>query len=134
MIGWSIRSTSSLQLDLPPIFWKKLLDLELTEHDLKQIDTFSWQVIEDLRKHKLTLSQEEFEATVDERFVTLLSDGTECELCFKGREKIVTLENLDEYIQLIIKTRLSEFDTQMKAIKEGIELIMPSNIMFFMTW
>lgn len=76
----------------------------------------------------------DFSANVDEKFVTHLSDGTEVELCFNGSKKAVTLENLVEYIELLIKTRLSEFDTQMKAIKEGINLIMPNNIMFFMTW
>lgn len=42
MLGWSIRTTSGLQLDLPPLFWKKILNVETDEHDLKQIDTFSW--------------------------------------------------------------------------------------------
>lgn len=35
--------------------------------------------------------------------MTVLSDGTEVELCFKGREKQVTLENLDEYIDLLVQ-------------------------------
>jgi hypothetical protein len=35
MIGWSIRSTSTLHLDLPPIFWKKILGVELDEIDIK---------------------------------------------------------------------------------------------------
>ena len=32
------------------------------------------------------MSQEEFEENVDERFTTLLSDGSEVELAFKGKE------------------------------------------------
>ena len=51
MIGWSIRSTSSLHLDLPPIFWKKILNIEANEMDLKFIDTYSWQVVQDLKKY-----------------------------------------------------------------------------------
>lgn len=42
MIGWSIRTTSSLHLDLPPIFWKKIICEEVDEFDLKCIDTYSW--------------------------------------------------------------------------------------------
>lgn len=76
----------------------------------------------------------EFNENVDERFVTLLSDGTEVELCLGGRKKKVTIQNLEEYINLLIKTRLNEFDTQMKYIKEGISLICPDNVLFFMTW
>jgi hypothetical protein len=52
MIGWSIRTTSALNLDLPPIFWKKILNVEPDEMDLKMIDTFSWQVIQDLKKYR----------------------------------------------------------------------------------
>jgi len=29
-------------LDLPPIFWKKIIGVETDELDLKMIDTFSW--------------------------------------------------------------------------------------------
>jgi uncharacterized membrane protein YebE (DUF533 family) len=38
--------------------------------------------------------EEEFNCTVDEKFVTLLSDGSEVELCIGGRQRQVTLENL----------------------------------------
>jgi E3 ubiquitin-protein ligase HERC2 len=64
----------------------------------------------------------------------LLSDGNEKELCFRGREKKVTKTNLDEYIDLTIQTRLNEFNMQMEAIKKGVFLIIPEEILFFMTW
>jgi hypothetical protein len=51
MIGWAIRSTSALNLDLPPLFWKKILNIEPDEFDLKTIDTFSWQVVQDLKRY-----------------------------------------------------------------------------------
>ena len=170
MIGWAIRSTSALNLDLPPIFWKKILNVEPDEFDLKTIDTFSWQVIQDLKRYlpltrqmkgskseetvssiekleeskvqfteslkedSLSLLQEEFSSNVDEKFITVLTDGTEAELCLNGKSMQVTIENLDDYIDLLIEKRLSEFDLQMKSIKEGINLIIPDNILFFMTW
>jgi hypothetical protein len=77
LIGWAIRSTSALQLDFPPIFWKKILNQPLDLHDLKEFDTFSWQIIRDLAQQSKVLSDEEFNATVEHSFVTLLSDGTE---------------------------------------------------------
>ena len=126
MIGWAIRSTSALHLDLPPLFWKKILDEEPDDLDLKFMDTYSWQVIQDLRS-QTTLQD------FDQRFVTLLSDGTEVELCFKGKEKLVTQENKEDYIQLLITTRLNEFDYQMKSIKEGINMIISQHVLFFMT-
>jgi hypothetical protein len=34
-----------MPFNLAPIFWKQLIDEELTENDLKGIDTYSWQII-----------------------------------------------------------------------------------------
>lgn len=66
--------------------------------------------------------------------MTLLSDASEVELCFKGSEKDVTADNVEEYIELLVKARLGEFDEQMKHIKAGILQIIPEQILFFMTW
>jgi hypothetical protein len=98
-------------LDLPPIFWKKIIGQEISEWDLKTIDTYTWQMIVGLRKYlpkddvitgqeggpegghkdpfkvdgeeknELTYTEEEFYATVDQKFVVLLSNGIEIELC-----------------------------------------------------
>ncbi len=48
LIGYAIRTQCPLNLNLPPIFWKILLDDPLTISDLKNIDTYSSKVIEDL--------------------------------------------------------------------------------------
>lgn len=77
---------------------------------------------------------EEFYATVDQKFVTILSNGNEIELCQNGRQRQVTLENLEEFINLLVNARLSEFDLQIKYIVQGIKKILPENILFFMTW
>ena len=44
--------------------------------DLKAFDTYSWQVIDDLRSNTKDLSEEDFEAAIEEYFVTLLSNGS----------------------------------------------------------
>lgn len=113
-IGAAIRSEQALPLDLAPIFWKLLIeetDVESNadrEMDLKAFDTYSWQVIEDLRNNTKDLSEEEFDAVVDEYFVTLLSNGKEVELMPGGRNIKVTKNNLDEYILLVVNTRINE--------------------------
>ncbi|TNV74890.1 hypothetical protein FGO68_gene13970 [Halteria grandinella] len=184
MIGWSIRSTSSLNLDFPPVFWKKILGIEPDEWDLKQIDTYTWQIVQNFKTKYLGVKsiseqsllasttkpikesttqpstsvspqfegvdelvsqeeqvpksrkelEEEFEMAVDEKFTVLLNDGTEVELCPGGKKRQVTLDNLQEYVELLVSERLTRFDTQMKYIKEGISLIIPESVLFFMTW
>jgi hypothetical protein len=42
LVGYSFRSKSCMPFNLAPIFWKQLIDEELTENDLKGIDTYSW--------------------------------------------------------------------------------------------
>lgn len=42
LIGYSFRSKSCMPFNLAPIFWKQLIDEELTENDLKGFDTYSW--------------------------------------------------------------------------------------------
>jgi len=41
-------------------------------------------------------------------FTTLLSDGKEVELCPGGKNRQVTFDNVQEYIELIIEVRLNE--------------------------
>jgi hypothetical protein len=80
LIGFGIRTFCPLPLHFPPVFWKIILGEPLTAKDLTSFDTYSWQILEDLRKQSEKLSEEEFEAIVQETFVTRLSDGTEVEL------------------------------------------------------
>ena len=91
-IGTAIRSQQSLPLDLAPIFWKMLTDQtgecqtqKENELDLKAFDTYSWQVLHDLRKNTKKISAEEFSLAIDESFVTLLSNGKQVELIPGGR-------------------------------------------------
>ena len=90
-IGTAIRSEQSWPLDLAPIFWKLITDEVDTETeedklaDLKAFDTYSWQVIDDLVNNTKDLSEEDFDAAIDEYFVTLLSNGQQVELIPGGR-------------------------------------------------
>lgn len=137
-IGAAIRSSQALPLDLAPIFWKLILDEPETETaaeiemDLKGFDTYSWQVIEDLRNNTKDLSEEDFDACIDEYFVTLLSNGTQVELIPGGKNVKVTKQNLNEYIRLIVSARLNESQKQIKAIKQGIDYVISLNICKFL--
>jgi len=64
----------------------------------------------------------------------LLSDGSPVELCQGGKFKQVTQENLEEYRQLVINTRLNEAKLQMQSILEGVELVIPIEILKLLSW
>jgi hypothetical protein len=57
--------------------------------------------------------------------VTLLSDGSQIELIPVGSKIKVTKGNLNQFIELIIDTRINEAHKQMKAVKEGVEYVIP---------
>jgi len=134
LLGTAIRSTSTLQLDLPPLFWKLLLNQVPDPEDLRTIDGFTFTLLHDLRQQAAQLTAEEFEAGVDQSFVTLLSNGSEVQLCKGGKAKQVTKDNLEEYIKLVIEARLNEFAQQMKVIKAAVEEVLPPHILYLLSW
>jgi len=46
-------------------------------------------------------------------------------LCAGGASKQVTKENMDEYIELVVKTRFNEASEQLEQIKKGINCALP---------
>lgn len=74
----------------------------------------------DLKNYSAALSDEEFAATIDQNFTTVLSNGDEVVLCEGGEEKQVRKDNIEEFIDLVLKARSMEASEQTKAIQEGI--------------
>jgi len=65
LVGFAIRTLSALPLHMAKTFWKQLLGDEITINDLNSIDTYSWQVIDDMKKQSVKLSDTEFRDQVD---------------------------------------------------------------------
>lgn len=141
-IGHAIRSQQAMPLELAPIFWKLLLQEtgqgvqsdKDNEQDLKAFDTFSWKALDNLRLNGKQLTEETFEDGVDEYFVTILSNGAQVELCTGGKSKRVTKQNFEEYFNLVVNVRLTESDKQMRAIREGLNFIIPLQICDMLNW
>lgn len=115
-IAFGILSKSPVPLNLSPTVWKQILGEKMTFADLDTIDAYSSQVLGDLRNHGTSLSDEDFETSVDQTFTTVLSNGEEVELCKDGQSQRVTKTNIEEFIALVIKARFSEATEQTKAI------------------
>ena len=83
-IANAILTKAPLPLNLAPSVWKQILGLPLKLFDLDSFDTYSAQVLQDLRQHSKALSDEEFKETVDQNFTTVLSNGDVVVLCSQG--------------------------------------------------
>jgi len=74
------------------------LHADVTLSDLDAIDAYSAQVLRDLQQYALSLSDEDFAAGVDQNFTTVLSSGEEVPLLPDGENRMVTKENLGEFV------------------------------------
>ena len=117
LFGCAIRTGDFLNLDLPSMVWKQLLDIELDLKDLEAVDRYSVQCLEDLSNiQKKGVTKENFCDLIHEKFVCFLSDGSELELKKGGREQEVTFENRIEYVELVEQLRLRESKKQAAAV------------------
>ena len=91
LMGCSIRSKNFLNLDLPSMVWKLLVDVSVNRKDLEHIDRYLIQCLDDvINIHKKGVDENSFSEIIQEKFVTTLSDGSEVELIPGGAKTIVT--------------------------------------------
>jgi hypothetical protein len=98
----------------------------LSQEDLLGFDEGIYNRIKFLTDPELTVEQ--FEAE-EETFTTRLSDGTLIELTPQGLDKKVSFSNRFEYLEKMVKLRLSESDWQISAIKDGLCKIIPEPVL-----
>lgn len=90
-MGYAIRSTSPLPLNLHPIVWKRISGAKLNENDIKTSDVSNHILLNKIR----TADEEYFYTTGfdDLKFIVRLSDGSDKELIENGSNVGVTFEN-----------------------------------------
>jgi len=131
MMGIALRTGETLNLDLPAITWKKLLGIRCDDSDLETIDKLCVQALTEMSK----LSKEKFELmTANEKWVTQTSDSKQVELKEGGKLLSVKHEQRDEFTRLITLTRLNEADQQIRAIKKGLNAVVPAYMLSLFSW
>ena len=119
-----------MPINLAPFVWKQILEEELTLSDLDDIDSYSVQVLRDLQQYGKMLSDEEF-AMQEQYFRTALSNGEEVDLCEGGESKLVTKQNVDEFVKLCLEKRFSESAEAVKYVREGLSKAVKGNMKIF---
>ena len=72
-----------------------------------------------MKDHAQNLSDEHFDAGVDQYFTTVLSTGEEVPLCPEGETIKVTKSNIDEFCKKVLEARTNEAKEQVEAIRLG---------------
>lgn len=72
-----------------------------------------------MQNYATSLSDEDFDAGVDQYFTTVLSSGQEVPICPGGESIKVTKANIDEFAAMVLEARSKETTVQVEAIREG---------------
>lgn len=135
LIGYAMRTGEFLNLDLPSIFWKGLLESPIDRKDLELIDRYTIQCLDDIINiHKKGVQPENFSFYVDQKYTTCLSDSSEVELIPNGRNIDVTYNDRIKYCELVERIRLDESKIQMNAIRSGLEFVIPLGLLKLLSW
>ena len=115
----AISSGNVLNLNLHPIFYKKLLNKEVDFSEIETLDKLSYKFIVNLENIK---SEDEFNSLHDDLYFAVHSSGNNSliDLVQNGQNIKVTFQNLPEYINLYKKFLLSEYDNQIALIRSGL--------------
>ena len=132
-----MRTKAALPFHIPNMVWKKILGHPVSVRDLKFIDKFLVDYLENIARapRNPNMSAELFnEQYGDRHFTTSSIDGREIELKPGGRNEMVTLANSSEFVQLMYAYHLAEFDVQCAAIARGLATQVPINVLRMFTW
>jgi len=130
MMGIALRTGETLNLDLPPLLWKKLLGIKCDISDLEAIDKLCVQALAEMGK----LNREKFEYLIQEKWVTQTSDAKQVELKDGGKLASVRFDQRDEYTRLVILSRINESDQAIRAMKKGLNAVVPAYMLSLFSW
>ncbi|CAK4082477.1 unnamed protein product [Aphanomyces euteiches] len=126
MLGILFRTRVLVRLDFATSIWKQLVGTPLDLMDLAEVDAATYSLILQLRRLEPSTATATL-AALDLTFTTYLSDGTLVPLVPDGHNIAVTADNVAEYVERVITTRLSEGKAAIEAIKQGLCTIIPAN-------
>lgn len=99
----------------------------MTIEDIIEFDEGLYEMINYLSNPELDIS--EYEANLNLTYSIEFTDGKIYELIPNGSDEKVEFEDRFKYLELCIKERLCEADSQISMIKKGIRKIIPDPLL-----
>ncbi len=148
LTGVAIRSKITLDLAFPSFIWKLLVREQLTELDIKSFDLPTANFITHLGNLYNSLNENVFDSNVKKESVLqeLLSllqdlswtatrcDGRTVELVNGGKDKPVTLDNLQSYLLMLTEYKINENITAIETFRSGLVSVIPEEALLLMNW
>ena len=129
----AISTGETFNFNFHPIVWKSLLENKKSFEDYETIDYNFYNLIKQLEE-KLSKKDKIFIDSLGLNFIIKNSNESDIKLKENGQETKVTLENLEEYINLAKKARINEIDNQIKYIKDGLYSAIGKSILQILDW
>ena len=135
LFGMAIRKKHYFDLKFPTLFWKGLLQAEITIEDIEAIDAQSFRLINDMEKNIEQIQSMEIDQDMEAVFSSIMSElhfdvvssaGQIYELIPGGSELPITAANFKDYCATYRKYRLNEFNRQIELISQGLRSVIPS--------
>jgi alpha-tubulin suppressor-like RCC1 family protein len=134
LFGHALFSGNMLGLNLHPVIWKLILNIEVKFYEFETVDKIFYKLITDLEKNSNNVSREDFEYLYDLNFTLQLSDGKEKEILPGGKSIQVSFENKEKFINLAKEERVREFNLQAEWMRRGLYEIVPEYLLQILTW
>jgi len=126
LLGIAIRNNELLDLRLPSLVWKPLVNHMATVEDLRAVDL--------LTVTNCDPNREAFYLTEEAFFTVISLDGKEMELVPGGSDIVVNTTNFDEWSHRVLEFKLHEFDVQIDAMRRGLATIVPQKLLMVFKW
>jgi hypothetical protein len=133
-LGMAIRKKHYLELKFPGLFWKKLLNEQITTEDIEGIDLQSFTMINEMEKNIEQIKSMGGDQDMDSLFSSIMSElrfdvisssGQTYELIPGGTEISITAANFKQYCSSYRQYRLNEFNRQIDLIQQGLYSVIP---------
>lgn len=132
LMGACFRTDETLPLSLSPLIWKMLVGEQVYwKKDFIQIDEVAVRNIDGLEN----LDPDAYMGlNVEQTYSTVLSDSSQVELIEGGSNIVVKCDARAKYSLLVRKARLMECCEQVKALRNGLLLVIPEAVLSCLTW
>ncbi len=135
LLGMAIRKKHYFDLKFPILFWKKLLQEQITIEDIEAIDIQSFTIINEMEKNIEQIQSLNIDHDIESLFSSIMnelrfdvvsSSGQTYELVPGGSDMPITAANFKHYCSCYRQYRLNEFNRQIDLIRQGLLTIIPS--------
>ncbi|EAY10784.1 hypothetical protein TVAG_121880 [Trichomonas vaginalis G3] len=121
VIAICIRTGLVQFFNFPPLVWEFLITGEIALERIMEIDDHYKTTIDSFKEAmKEGMTDEEFKARLNHKFVIQDARGNEMPLIQRGRTEFITASNCAQFISLANEFRINELKASLNAIRDGL--------------